>query len=172
MSGHLIQIKGMHRLSIFFHHIVCNIHQVVDRPDTTCSQSSLHPFRRRSDLDIFADSCTVSGTQIAVFYLYGYIIINILIICLYLDNGRYKRLTESSRCLTGNSQNTVAVHTIRSNLIFKYGIPQAQHFHRIGSDRCIGRQNINTVLRCIRIHLTGGAQFFNRAHHTVGRHTS
>ena len=40
-----IQIIGMHRLTIFFHDIVCDIYQVVDRADTVGCQTSLHPFR-------------------------------------------------------------------------------------------------------------------------------
>ena len=40
-----IQVIGMHRLSIFFHDIVRNINDIVDRTDAIGRETALHPFR-------------------------------------------------------------------------------------------------------------------------------
>ena len=40
-----VVIIGMHGLSVFFHHIVGDIHQVVDGTDAAGCQTSLHPLR-------------------------------------------------------------------------------------------------------------------------------
>ena len=48
-----IQIVGVHGLSVFFHDVVSDIHQIVDGPNAVGSQASLHPLRRRTDLDVF-----------------------------------------------------------------------------------------------------------------------
>ena len=61
-SFNRIQIIGVHRLSVFFHHIIRNIYKIIDRTDSIRSQASLHPLRRRTDLDIFYNSCTVTNS--------------------------------------------------------------------------------------------------------------
>ncbi len=81
-----------------------------------------------------------------------------------------KRLLEGNRCLSCNAQNGVAVHAVRGDLVFKYGIVQSQRLQRIASQlqtfRLIRRENIDAVLRGFRIHVSGCSQLFNAAHHS------
>ena len=45
MTCDSIEIIGMHRLSVLFHHVVCDIYDVIYRADTLASESLLHPLR-------------------------------------------------------------------------------------------------------------------------------
>ena len=167
-----IQIIGMHRLTIFFHDIVCDIYQVVDRADAVGSQTSLHPFRGRTDFYIFYDSCAVTRAEIFVFYGYFHIIIDIFVITGSCYNRRNKFFTESSCCFSCDPQYTVAIYTVGSDLIFNHRIVQSQCLDRTRTDRGVFRENIDSVFRSFRIHFSCGAKFFDGTHHTVGIHTT
>ena len=133
MSRNGIQIKGMHWLPIFFHHIIGNIHQVVDGANTAGCQPSLHPLGRRSYLNIFADSGAIPGTQILVTHFHTDIIIYVFVISNHLHFRRHKRFSKSCRSLPGNSQHAVAVHPIAGNFIFKHRVMKPQQFHCVRS---------------------------------------
>ena len=45
MTGDGIQIVSVHGLSVLFHHVVGNIHQIVDGADSAGRQTALHPLR-------------------------------------------------------------------------------------------------------------------------------
>lgn len=87
MSCDRVQIICMHRLSVLCHNVVRDIYQVIDWPDTCCSQTSLHPLRARSDFDIFADPCAVTGAQIGILYFYVHIIVYILAVACTSTTG-------------------------------------------------------------------------------------
>ncbi len=167
-----IQIIGMHRLTIFFHDIVCDIYQVVDRADAVGSQTSLHPFRGRTDFYIFYDSCTITWAEIFIFYSYFYIIVDIFVVTGSCYNRRNEFFLESSCCFSCDTQYTVAVYTVGSDLIFDHCIVQSQCFDRACTNGSIFRENIDSVFRSFRIHFSCGAKFFDGTHHTVGIHTT
>ena len=167
-----IQIIGMHWLAKFFHHIIGDINQVVDRTDSVGSQTSLHPFWGRSDLYIFYNSCTVTWAKLRILHCNLYIIRCLFFIALTFYNRRTEFLVKGSCCLSGNSQNSIAVHTVGCDLIFKDNIIQSKCLYCAFSYYCILWKNINSILRCIRVHLFGTSQFFNRTHHTIRIHTA
>ena len=168
MSTDLVIIIRMHRLSILFHHIVGNVYQIIDRTDSACCQPSLHPLRRRLQLNILHHPGTITGTQSGILNLHGQIIMNIFLIA-GPGNHRGMEFFTKGRCrLPGQADHTVAVHTVGGDFIFKYHIMQSQYCNSIRSYRGILRQNINSQLRSIRIHLTGRTQLLNGTHHTVG----
>ena len=172
MTGNGVHIIGMHRLSELFHHIVGNIYQVIDRTDTVSSQTSLHPFGRRTDLYIFYHSCTISWAQIRILYSYFHVVMSVFAVSLYLYYRRNKLLVKSSRRLSGNADDAVAVYTVGRNLIFKNHIIQSQSVDGAFPYYCVFRENINSVFRSFRIKLSGGTQLFNGAHHSVGVYPS
>ena len=94
MSCDRVQIICMHRLSVLCHNVVRDVYQVIDWPDTCCSQTSLHPLRARSDFDIFADPCAVTGAQIGILYFYVHIIVYIFAVFVYFHNRGNERLSE------------------------------------------------------------------------------
>ncbi len=154
MTCNGIQVKSMHWLAVLLHHIIGNVHQIVDGTDTAGAQPPLHPFRRRRDFDIGADPCTVSAAQIRVFYFYRNIIIDILSVFFYFHHRSDKGLAEGCRCLSCNSQYTVAIHSVRGDFIFKYGISHAKGFNSVGAWLHILLKNVNAVFRGFRVHIS------------------
>ena len=49
---------------------------------------------------------------------------------------------------------------------------QSELLDRICTDYCIFRKNVNAVLRCFRIELSGGTELLDRAHHAVRLHAA
>ena len=157
----------MHRLSKLFHYIVCDIHKVVDRADSVGSQTSLHPFRRRTDLDVLDNSCCISRAKLRILYRNLNIIRCILIVSGFFYCRRDEFLIKSSCCLSCNSKYSIAVYTVGCDLIFKYNIIKAKCFDRTFADNCILREDIDAVFRCFRIHFSCASQFFDGAHHSI-----
>ena len=91
-----IQIISMHWLSELFHYIVCNIYKVIDRADSVSCQTSLHPFWRRSDLNILYNPCAVTRAELRILYCNFYIVGCFLIISLALYYRRAELLVKSS----------------------------------------------------------------------------
>ena len=60
------EVKGVHRLAVFEHHIVRDIDDVVDGAHAAVAQSLAHPARRRSDLDVFHHARGVARAEVAV----------------------------------------------------------------------------------------------------------
>ncbi len=172
MARNRIQIKRVHRLTVFFHHIVRNIHQIVNRADAAGRQPSLHPFRRRTDFDIGADPRAVSRAEFGIFYLYADIILRFFRRRLHFHFGRDERLPECRRRFSRNAKNAVTVYPVGSNFILEYGITQSERFYRIRACLRVFRENIDTFFRRFRVHLSGRAEFLNGAHHTVRRYAA
>ena len=162
----------MHRLSVFFHHIVGNIHQIVDWTDAYGCKASLHPFRRWPDFDILYDSCTVSRTQLAVLYRHLDIVVHILIIAGCRNYRRMEFLSKRSGCFPCNSDDAEAVHSVGCDFIFKYYVIKPQCFDRAASDFYIILEDIDSLFRRFRVHIPVRAQFFNRAHHAAAFYAS
>ena len=158
----------MHWLSELFHYIVCNIYKVIDRADSVSCQTSLHPFWRRSDLNILYNPCAVTRAELRILYCNFYIVGCFLIISLALYYRRAELLVKSSCCFSCNSKYTVTIYTVGCNLIFKYNVIQSQGFDRTLAYNSIFRENIDSVFRCFRIHFPCTSQFFDRTHHTAG----
>ena len=158
----------MHWLSKFFHYIVCDINKVIDRADSVGCQTSLHPFRGRSDLYIFYNSCAVTRAELRIFYSNLYIVRCFLIISFALYNRRAELFAESGCCFSCNSQYAVAVYTVGCDLIFKYNVIQSKCLDRTFTYNRIFRENVDSVFRCFRIHFSCASEFFDGAHHTAG----
>ena len=156
-----IQVIRMHWLTELFHYIVCNIYKVVDRADSVGSQTSLHPFRGRSDLNILYNSCAVTWAELWILYCNFYIIRSFLIISFALYYRRTELLAKSSCCFSCNSKYAITIYTIGCNLIFKYNVIQSQCFDSTLTYNSIFRENIDSIFRCFRIHFSCASQFFD-----------
>ena len=167
-----IQIISVHGLSVLFHHIVCNIHKVVDRTDSHGGKPSLHPLRRRSDLDVLHHSCAVAGAEICIFNSYFNIVVDVLVISRSCHDRRFKFLAECSCRFSRDPDDAEAVHTVGCDLILKDRVIQAQRLDRALAHNCVFREDIDSVLRRFRIHLSRGAELFDRAHHTITLHAA
>ena len=158
----------MHRLPEFSHNIICNIDKVVDGTDSLRRQTSLHPFRRWRNGNVFDHSGNVAGTQIAVFYGYFNKIVCILFISRFCNNRRVKFLSERCSGFSCDSERRITVYPVGCDFIFDYGVMKPKNFHRIRSHRNVRMKNIDSKLRRLRIHIAAGTKFFDRTHHAVG----
>ena len=149
----------MHRLRIFLHYIVCNIYDIVNRTDSACCQSALHPLRRWFNLNILYHARHITGTQIRCLNFNGNVILCLFIISTLCYNRRNKWFSKCSCCFSCNTKNTKAVHTVTCYFILKIGITKSKQSNRITANRCIFifriiTENINTILCCIRIKIS------------------
>ena len=120
-----IQIIGVHRLSVFFHHIIRNIYKIIDRTDSMCTETFLHPLRRWGKLNILYNSCRVTAAKILILYRYFDVIIDIFVISGFCYDRRYKFLMERGCCLTRNAEYGKTVYTVGCNLIFDNAVIQS-----------------------------------------------
>ena len=90
-----------------------------------------------------------------------------LLLCRHME-----ALAEGCGCLTRDTDHTVAVHTVRGDLILVDRVVQSEQGRCILADRRSLREDIETGLRCLRVELTAGAELLDGAHHTVGLHAT
>ena len=167
-----IQIVCMHRLTIFFHNIVCDINEVVDRADSVGSQTSLHPFRRWSDLDVFDNSCSISRAKFRIFYGNFDIVRCFFVISCLFYYRRNEFFVKSGCCFSCDSKYAVAVYTVGCDLIFDDNIVKAECFDRALTYDCIFREDVDAVFRSFRVHFSCASKLLDRAHHTAGFYAS
>ena len=66
LSADVFVIKGMHGLSELQHHIICDIHEVIDRADAGSPKANLHPRGRRRKTHIFNKTRSITTAKLAV----------------------------------------------------------------------------------------------------------
>ena len=154
MPGNGLQVIGMHGLSVFLHHIVGDVHQVIDGADSHGSQPSLHPLRGRPDLDILDDPCTVTRAQVRIFHRNLHIVVDVLVISCLCHHRRHKCFVKCSRSFSCDPDHTEAVHPVGRHLIFHDYIVQSQCLDRVLTNLSILRENVDAFLRRFRIHFS------------------
>ena len=164
-------VIGMHRLAVLHHDKVCDVDQVVDGADAEVCQTALHPAGRRADLHIGDNRSNIPRAQILCLNVNGDEILRVLVKSMLHSNLWHdKRLSESHGRLSCNTEHAVAVNTVRGDLIVKVRIVKSQGFHRIGAKLqilcLVLREDIDAVLRCLRIHVPCRTELLDAAHHT------
>ena len=167
-----IQIIGVHRLSVLFHHVVCDIYKIVDRTDSHGSEPSLHPLRGRSYLNVLYDPCAVARAEICIFNSYLDIVVDVLVISRGGHDRRFKFLAECSCRFSRDPDDAEAVYTVGCDLILKDRVVQSQSLDCAFTHNSVLREDIDPVLRRFRVHLSRGAEFLDGAHHTIALHTA
>ena len=162
----------MHGLSVLFHDIVGDVHNIVDGTDTAGCQTALHPLGRRRKLYIFNHPGAVTGTQFAVLHPHIQVVVDILAVACWCDHRGMECLAKGGRGLSGYANHTVAVHTVGCNFIFEHHVPQSHDFHCVGSGHAVPRKDVDAALRSIRVHIPAGSQFLHGTHHAAGLHAS
>ena len=160
----------MHWLTIFFHYIICDINDIIDRSDTLSTKSSLHPFRWRSDLNILNNPCHISLAELCIFNLNWDIVLSLFIwLFFYFYYWWIERLVKCNSRLSCHSKDWETVYSVRCDLIFYICIIKTESCNRIISRLyiSISREYIDSVFRSFWVKLTGRTKFFNGAHHTV-----
>ena len=70
MTGQQVIVEGVHGLSVLFHNVVCDVHDVVDGADAGGCQAVLEPLGRRSQMDVLHHSGAVAFAEVCIFYRY------------------------------------------------------------------------------------------------------
>ena len=66
LSADVFIVKGVHGLSEFQHHIVCDIYEVIDRANAGSPETNLHPRGRRRKTHIFNKTRSITTAKLAV----------------------------------------------------------------------------------------------------------
>ena len=61
---YLVVVEGVKRLPILQHHVVCDVHDVIDGAHARRRESILHPARRRADCDVDHDACGIARAEL------------------------------------------------------------------------------------------------------------
>ena len=168
VAADLIVVIAVHRLTVLEHHIVCDVDDVIDRTDPGAREADLHPLRGWCELDVLHHACGITRTEIRILDGHLEVIVDILCIARLLLCRHMEALAEGCGCLTGDTDHTVAVHTVRGDLILVDRVIETEQGRCILADRRSLREDIETGLRCLRVELTAGAELLDGAHHTVG----
>ena len=172
MACQLVIVKGVHRLSVLFHDIIGDVHDIIDGTDTAGCQTALHPLGRGSKLYILYHPGAVTGTQPAVLHPHIQVVVDVLTITRWCDHRGMECLSKGGGSLSGHADYAVAVHAVGCDFILEHHVPQPHDFHCVGAGHAVLRKNVDTALRGVRVHIPAGAQFLHGAHHTAGLHAS
>ena len=172
MTGDGIQIISVHGLAVLFHDVVGDIYHVIDGTDAMGRQPSLHPHRRRCKFDVLYHPGTVSGAEIFVLYLHFDVVVHILAVACLGDHRRIEILVEGGCCLSCQTDDGETVNPVGSDLVLYHHVMQAQRLDGVTAHNRIISENIDAVLRCLRVHISAGAQLLDGAEHTVGLHAA
>ena len=165
-------VECMHRLAVFQHDIVGDIDNVVDRADTGSMQTLAHPRRRRLDLDILDQTCSITRAEIRSLIGDAQMLVDITTAA--LDNRRVQlELTvKGRRSLTRQTDDTHAIRTVGRDLKFSNILIQTDNCADVNANRRALRHKQQTFRIAVRRIVQRQAEFLERAHHAVGRNAA
>ena len=120
------EVKGVHRLAVFEHHIVRDIDDVVDGAHAAVAQSLAHPARRRSDLDVFHHARGVARAEVAVLNVDVDKVGDAAAAAVRLGRVQLKGALERRARLAGKADDGKAVGAVRRDLKLDDGIVKAE----------------------------------------------
>ena len=170
-------VKSVHGLAVFQHNIVCDVHDVVDRPHTHGAQPLPHPLGGGGDLHIADHTGGIPGAQLRVRGLHVQKIAeNTLGAALHHRLVEAQLRVESGGSFPGQADDAETVGTIGGDLKFHHMVVKSHggadilSHSEAGQLRVVGK-NPDTIL------VGGGeipllqSQLLEGAEHTVGHLT-
>ena len=140
----------MHRLTIFQHDIVGDVHKVVDWTHTACTQPFPHPARRWSNLYIFDDTSCIAWALFLVLDFHLQFVLNVAVNALESRLFQVQRNVIGCSSFSGQTGNRQAVRTVGSDFKFYRRIIQTDGFVNILSNLTIFLNEENAVCNGIR----------------------
>ena len=173
MAGNLISIISMHRLAQLQHNIVRYVDYIADRTHAAGTQTTLHPFGRRSNFDILQHAGSKAAAQLRRCNLYVHIIACLALSSLLNVHSRhFQRAAGDSADFTCQTDNAEAVGTVAGQVDINNGVIQTKHRLHIDANRRIRRQNEDALALLGQQQLGVNAQLIGTAQHTEGIQTA
>ena len=109
---HLRQIKSVHRVAGFQHHIVCDIDNIVDGTNAGGVQRLAHPHRRRADFHVANDARAVARAERGILHVDVHIVRHLAGHGFHLDFRLMEFGSERHGSLAGNAPNAEAIRAV------------------------------------------------------------
>ena len=127
---HAGEVKGVHGLAVFQHHIVGDVHDVVDGADAGVPQPFPHPRGRGLDLHVLYHPGGVPGAEVAVLDVDVHQFRNGAAAALHLRGVQLQGPVKGGAGLPGQADNGQAVRPVGGDLKFHHMIVRADdHSH-------------------------------------------
>ena len=169
-GGDIAVVKGVHRLAVFQHDIIGNVHDVVDGPDAVGTQTLPHPLGRGADLHVGDHPGGVAVAQILCLYFHIQVVEDGA--CLRaVDHGLVvaHMLAKGGGSFPGQADDGVAIGPVVGDLEVNDGVVIADNqVNVIAGLSGVGLQDPDAVGEDAGQIVLGQAQFREGAEHTVG----
>ena len=166
----------MHGLTIFQHHIVGDIHNIVDGAHAHSAEPFTHPTGGRLYPDVFHDFGRIYRTKILVFDLHIQKIAAVTVPALHRGSMKRHRNVKGSGSLSCKADDRKAVRPIGGDFKLNNGVIKANSFlNRLSQSEITAvffRQDKNPIFYGRGEIMNCKPQFAQRTQHTVAFHTA
>ena len=160
-------VERVHRLTIFQHDIVGDVHQIIDRTHAAGTKPFPHPAGRRTDLDILHHAGNVPRTECSIFNRHRQAVAKLVCGAVEFRCFQVHGLAESHGSFSCQTNHRQAVRTVGGDLEFDRSIVQTDCLMNVLSHRAVLLDEENAVFNGIGEVMLGQAKFAQRAQHAV-----
>ena len=167
---HIFRIEAVHGLAIFQHHIVCNIHKVVDGAHAAQAQALAHPAGRGLHAHVFHHGAHIAVAKLRVFNFHAQLFGRVAVAGLHLGHMVAEGHAKRGSRLAPKAAHRKAVWPVGGYFKLYAHVVQPQHGRNGRAQRRGLVQHHNAVLALAGKIVQGKAQLANGAHHAIRFH--
>ena len=157
----------MHGLTIFQHHIVGDVHQVVDGTHAAGTETFPHPAGRRTDLHVLYHAGNIARAELCIFHCHSQAVAQLVLGTVEFRCFQIQGLAESYGSLSRQTYYRQAVRTVGGDLELYRSIIQTDRLVDVLSRLAVLFNEEDAVLNGIGEIVLGQTQFTQRAEHPV-----
>ena len=169
-AGDAAVVEGMHGLTVFHHHVVRDVNDVVDGADAAGPQSAPHPFGGGRDAHVFHEAGGVTGAQIRLQDIHVQVVQDAVPAALHLRLRQLQGGIEGGGGFPGQAPDAQAVRPVIGDLKVHHAVPQADHLPDILAHGAGLLKDENAVRDGVGIVVHRQAQLPQGAEHALRRH--
>ena len=170
---HAGEVEGVHRLAVFEHDVVRDVHDVVDRAHAGVAQPLAHPLRGGGDLHVFDHARGIARAERAVFDLDVHKVSDAAAAALDLGRMEFERALEGRARLAGEADDGKAVGAVGRDLELDDGVVVADDLrHIVAGLHALLLHDPQTVLDGVGNVVQRQAELLDGAAHSVGLHAA
>ncbi len=168
----MLQVEGVHRLAVFQHHKVGDVHNVVNGPHPAGPQPLPHPPGGGGNFYVLHHPGHIPGAEGAVLYLHPQVIVDIPAAALYHRGRGLHRQAEGGGSLPGQAQDREAVGAVGGDFKLHRGVVKADGGLDIFAQNAVAilPQDEDAVFDGVGEIVGGEAQFPQGAEHPAAFH--